>query len=144
MKNIILTLHFGLAFLVPQVYAETDKEATADVNAVVADVSEDEKHAVAWFLIEGDAKDATSVSVDSFVAMNEINKIPNKGSAHDALVRLLGKLMERENAALQSRTYAYARLKAFAGKDPNAKKILEEVSKTIKARNGDLLAPKLK
>ncbi|MGD9419111.1 MAG: hypothetical protein Q7R22_009220 [Verrucomicrobiota bacterium JB025] len=144
MKKTIVALLVVFTLLVPRLHAGINKQATADVNAVAAVVAEGERDNVVWFLIDSDSEKAAQMRIPMMVAKNEINRIPNKGEAHEALVRLLGRLMAREKAALDSRRFAYARLKAFSQKDPAAKKVLEEATEAVMARDADPLAPKLK
>ncbi|MEK7950404.1 hypothetical protein [Luteolibacter soli] len=146
MKKLIVALLLVFAFSDSQLRAQTkiNEQATADVNAVTEVVAKEERDSVAWFLVDSESKKAAGMTVQMVIAKNEINKIPNKGGAHDALVRLLGTLMARETAALDSRTFAYARLKDFSTRDGNAKKALEEATKAVKSRPADPLASKLK
>ncbi len=154
MNNTILTLLFGITLLLPRLHAEVNKQATADtevykqitadVNTVAGVVAASERDNVVWFLIHGDSALSGEKRFAMMTAKNEINKIPDKGEAHDALVRLLGSLMSSEKAALDSRQFAYARLTGFAAKDASAKKALDDATKTVKERDADPLAAKLK
>lgn len=144
MKNSILAILVGLTLLLPQLHAAVDTQATADVNAVVAVVAESERDNVVWFLIHGDSALSGAKWIAMTTAKNEINKMPVKGDAHEALVRLLSRLMSNEKAALDSRMFAYARLTGFSATDEAAKKALDESLKTVKARTADPLAAKMK
>ena len=139
MKSLLITSI--LTLLTFQLYAYDSEELNADVNTVAKVISEDSRNSVVLFLVHGDSGISGKNRMAVMIAKNAINGMKREGVEHDALIRLLGRMMSKDDAAIDSRRYAYSRLRAFSDKSSLAKKEIEDAKSIILSRDDDPMKP---
>ncbi len=135
MKKFIIILFWTL--LGYQLYAYSDEELNSDINTVAKAIEEESRNSVVLFLVHGHSGLSGKNRMAVMIAKNAINGMKREGSEHDALIRLLRRMMANEDAAVDSRRYAYFRLTSFSKESVLAKTEFEEAKNVIFNRDDD-------
>ena len=115
----------------------SDKELTADVNAIAALVDPKYSDHVAHFLVYGTSLINGDRTIPTAIAQNEINKIDPGANIYLPLARLMRRMALRTESAKDARRFAFIRLKLLAPKYEKVKPILVETATELSKRETD-------